>query len=312
MVEGQQNAAPQSEDVFCSVVSRELGEPLFGTAVHNEVWFLLEYVAAWREKATSDNELPAEVQSWLDEQVMARTGQGRVQFIKRERTRSKDALTFYIAHAREMAPKMWRFSLQEYGDLLQIDVAAVLAGDEAYDEYRHMEPLYLVCTNGRRDRCCALFGLELYYSLRAVAGDRVWRTTHVGGHRFAANVLTFPDGTYYGRVRTGDVQDFYARRERGEVAVDFLRGRSCYEEVVQAADYFLRRETGERRFHAFQLDRVWSPETDEFQVTFRAADAGAGRVVHLRREALALPGYSSCGQPRVEPVGVYRLVSVEK
>lgn len=312
MVEREQNAMPQGEDVFCSVVSRELGEPLFGTAVHNDVWFLLEYDAAWGERATSDNDLPAEVQSWLDEQVMARMGQGRMQFIKRERERSKDALAFYIAHAREMGPRMWRFSVQQYGDLLQIDVPAVLADDTAYDEYRHLDPMYLVCTNGRRDRCCALFGLELYYKLRSVAGDRVWRTTHVGGHRFAANVLTFPDGTYYGRVHTGDAEHFYTAREQGDMVVDFLRGRSCYEKVVQAADYHLRWETGERRLHAFQLDRVWSPGSDEFHVTFRKADADTGYVVHLRREALTLPGYSSCGKPRVEPVDVYRLVSIKK
>lgn len=312
MVERQQNSGPLSDDIFCSALSRELGEPMFGTAVHNDVWFLLEYDAAWGEKATSNNDLPSVVQVWLDEQVEARMGQGRVQFIKQDPRRAKDTLTFYIAHAREMGPKMWRFTLQDYSDLLAIDVPRVLADDGAYEEQRHMEPLYLVCTNGRRDRCCALYGLELYYSLQAVAGERVWRTTHVGGHRFAANVLTFPDGTYYGRVQTTDVSQFYEARERNEVTVEFLRGRSCYEKVVQAAEYHLRQETGERRLHAFYFDGIWSPETDEFHVTFKDADAGIAYVVHVRREAVNLPCYASCGTPRVEPVDVYQLVSIEK
>lgn len=312
MVETQQNSTLQSDNIFCSNLSRELDEPMFGTAVHNAVWFLLEYDAAWGEKATSNNTLPSEVQAWLDRQVEARMGQGRVQFIKQERRRENDTLAFYIADAREMAPKMWRFRLREYQELLDIDVAGILASDGAYESYLHAEPLYLVCTNGRRDRCCALYGLELYYTLQAVAGNRVWRTTHVGGHRFAANVLTFPDGTYYGRMHTGDVEQFYTARERGDVAIDFLRGRSCYEKVVQAAEYHLRRETDVRRLHAFRLDGVWSPQADNYHVTFKAADGDSNYVVHVRREAMELPIYASCGQPRVEPVDVYQLVSVRK
>lgn len=312
MVERQQNTTAGSANIFCSVLSRELDEPMFGTAVHNEVWFLLEYDAPWGEKATTQNELPPDVQAWLDEQVAAMMGRGRVQFIKQERERPNDGLIFYIIHAREMAPRMFRFELQNYRDLFEIDVPAVLADDGAYDEHLQVAPLYLVCSNGRRDRCCALFGLELYYNLQTIAGDMVWQTTHVGGHRFAANVLTFPDGTYHGRVHTGDVDTFYATRERGEVGLAFLRGRSCYEKVVQAADYYLRRETGERDLQAFRFDGLWSAQSDDFQVMFAALHGDAKFVVHLRREVVDMPIYASCGKPRVEPVDVYQLLSVEK
>ena len=48
----------------------------------------------------------------------------------------------------------------------------------------------LVCTHGARDACCGKFGYGFYVEMRglaAVRGDgvRVWRTSHLGGHRFA-------------------------------------------------------------------------------------------------------------------------------
>jgi len=54
----------------------------------------------------------------------------------------------------------------------------------------------LVCTHGKRDRCCGKFGTELFRSLSATVptGVRLWRTSHTGGHRFAPTGLTFPDG----------------------------------------------------------------------------------------------------------------------
>ncbi|MGD0982462.1 MAG: sucrase ferredoxin [Acidimicrobiales bacterium] len=58
----------------------------------------------------------------------------------------------------------------------------------------------LVCTHGRRDRCCGSLGTALAQELLAdptQLGEhvRVWRTSHTGGHRFAATALVLPQGT---------------------------------------------------------------------------------------------------------------------
>ncbi len=53
----------------------------------------------------------------------------------------------------------------------------------------------LVCGHGTRDRCCGSLGTALH----ARAADRpdvnVWRTSHLGGHRFAPTALVLPSGT---------------------------------------------------------------------------------------------------------------------
>ena len=51
------------------------------------------------------------------------------------------------------------------------------------------DPLYLVCTHGKRNVCCARLGGPLAQALAARHPGQVWETTHVGGHRFAANLV---------------------------------------------------------------------------------------------------------------------------
>jgi hypothetical protein len=84
----------------------------------------------------------------------------------------------------------------------------------------------LVCTHGRRDRCCGSLGTVLARQLLADPlslgeGVRVWRTSHSGGHRFAATAIVLPQGTAWAfcdkaalaRIvkRDGPLEDLLAR-----------------------------------------------------------------------------------------------------
>lgn len=293
-------------DLFCCELSLELEEPLYGTALERKIWFLLQYDASWTAKATSNNALLPTVQRWLDAQVEATAGGGRVQFIRQDN--AGGPLTFFVAHPCAHAPRLYRFQIQRYEDLLALDLSALLAGEAVYEEQRHRTPIYLVCTNGRRDRCCALYGRQLYRGLVALAGKAVWQTTHVGGHRFAANVVTFPDGTYYGRMLPAEAATFVATRQRGELYLERLRGRVCYEQVVQAADYFLRRETGRTALHDFRHLDTTNPQENLWQIRFEAAGAGQIHTVRLRRELSDRPLLASCGKPQTEPVWEYHFI----
>ena len=67
-------------------------------------------------------------------------------------------------------------------------------------------PVFLVCTHGKHDRCCAKYGRPLYDAVREQVDEEwVWQSTHVGGDRFAGNLVALPDGVYYGRVEPSDV-----------------------------------------------------------------------------------------------------------
>ena len=61
-----------------------------------------------------------------------------------------------------------------------------------------------ICTHGSRDACCASFGFVIYEKLRKMLLDnsriRVWRVSHLGGHRFAPNMLDMPQGRMWARL----------------------------------------------------------------------------------------------------------------
>lgn len=62
----------------------------------------------------------------------------------------------------------------------------------------------LVCVHTRRDRCCGKYGFPLHKSLREdqVPNTRIWRTSHIKGHRTAPTMLDFPQGRFWGYMTT--------------------------------------------------------------------------------------------------------------
>ena len=75
----------------------------------------------------------------------------------------------------------------------QLDLGAALAAGTVGGR-RVDGPLFLVCTHGTKDVCCATEGRPVAAALARRHPGRVWETTHLGGDRWAANLLTVPAG----------------------------------------------------------------------------------------------------------------------
>jgi hypothetical protein len=103
--------------------------------------------------------------------------------------------------------------------------------------------VFLVCRNGARDPCCALYGAAVSHAL----GDRAVDCTHLGGHRFAANVLVLPDNLMFGRLRAESAASLAAELDAGTLPLEHLRGRCDLAPEQQAAEILLRRELGIER-----------------------------------------------------------------
>jgi hypothetical protein len=105
-------------------------------------------------------------------------------------------------------------------------------------------PLYLVCVHGRHDACCALRGRPVAQALERVRPGRVWETTHLGGDRFAANLLVLPMGQLYGRVPPAVASEIADRSDAGEVVPEFMRGHIGEPPIAQAALIFAHERLG--------------------------------------------------------------------
>src|SRR4029453_16254338 len=63
-------------------------------------------------------------------------------------------------------------------------------------------------------------------ALRGVAPGQVWETTHLGGDRFAGNVLVLPDGFLYGHVTAATAAALAAACADRPGLPGLLRGRT--------------------------------------------------------------------------------------
>lgn len=268
-----------SERVYCSEHSAH--EPMIGTADQVDVWVLLEYRPAWKARAVDDSNLGSRTRRWLEDNLAELEAAGlkaRPQLIRRPEI-DRDEVTLMVG----VRGALLRFGGIGYDFLADVRLAEAVAAPERFATVS--EPQYFVCTNGQRDLCCARFGLPVYAALREVVGERAWQVTHLGGHRFAPNVLALPQGALYGRVRDDDVAALVTRVESGELCFSHLRGRAWHPPVVQAAEALCARS---------DLELVAIDEGEhESRVRFDSGDGA--RTVQVRRAAEPVEVLKSCG-----------------
>jgi hypothetical protein len=222
---------------FCSDESRAHDEPLYATASRVDHWLLVEYRSLWSHDAFAGSGLSEQVKQHLKEQQSARP-RSRLLFIRSRARRGLPGLVAFSATSRESELELRRVEFEGYPDLTRLDLAG-----GAGEPVQH--PLLLVCTHGKHDPCCARYGRPVYDALaEEVDPDWVWQSTHVGGDRFAGNLVCLPHGLYYGRLDGPAAASVLDELLAERVELDPYRGRSCYSFAVQAAERAVRRDTG--------------------------------------------------------------------
>lgn len=298
---------------YCSDLSRDAAEHSFGTASVGEVWLLIEYREAWGVHALEDSALSAQVKRHLDK-FCKTVPRARLLFIKQERMRPEDPLSCFVVRCRERAPSIVKLQLSDYDELLKFDAYALAGGKSlAGNKIQVDESLFLVCTHGKRDKCCAKFGYALYKSLRgrvaegATGDERVWQSSHVGGDRFAANLICFPHGLFYAHVTEAGGRTIIAEYEQERLVLEGYRGRSSYPYPVQAAEFFIRTETGLAAIEA--LGYLRHERTGEKSWLVRFVEAGAGRIheAHIAARPSEFQHYITCQSAEEKRVVQYVL-----
>jgi hypothetical protein len=176
------------------------------------------------------------VKAHLREQVDARP-RTKLLFVRRTERRGRPGLAVLWGSSPEHGGALFHAELDGYEDLLELDLTA--PGE------RLGHPLLLVCTHGKHDRCCARYGRPLYHAFTEQADDDwVWQSSHVGGDRFAGNVVFLPDGLYFGRVGPGEAWPVLDEYLAGRIHLEHYRGRSCYSFAEQAAERAVREAAG--------------------------------------------------------------------
>jgi hypothetical protein len=303
----------------CSTASQALDEPIAGTAATARTWLLLEQPGPWGAKALTSSHLDPALGRALE---AAAKGTGvRIALIRRP-GRHADCGTpaarqVYAAHTDPGGAWLHSATADDPRALLDLDFAALGRGEhQSFDAVLGARPhtggpLALVCTNGKRDRCCALLGRPLAAQLAASEVEGVWEVTHLGGHRFSPTVLVLPYGYAYGRAEAHAVKEVLHGVREGRVVVEGCRGSSAWERPGQAAELAVRTAVGEYAVDALRVEAT-SGSAPRWRVTVAHAD-GRRWSVEVAQGASLPPRPESCGTSalgspaRMEVLAVHEL-----
>jgi hypothetical protein len=208
-------------DFRCAIASLVDEEPMAGTAPTDAEILLVESPGPWGREAVSDNRLPEAVREHLGSVDL------KVFLLRRPDGSAGPGTHVFHARATAAGYEVRATVLDRPEELLDLDLADL----PAYDA-----PLWLVCTNGKRDRCCAEIGRPIAARLAQTWPEGTWETTHLGGHRFSGTLLALPSGITLGRLDPAAAVETCAALERGEVPLPWTRGRAGRPATEQARE----------------------------------------------------------------------------
>jgi len=268
---------PREPFGLCSRASLEAGESMSGTAPVARSWLVIEQPGAYGRDALTQSYLPAEVARHVSSFVtdgpirplLVRRNPGR-RHEESEPVSSRDRSGGRRVWWSGSGAELWSLPFEDARELLDLALAPLAAGrpDLVHPAANLVpEPMLLLCTNGARDRCCAVRTRPIATALLADPDrrDRVWECSHLGGHRFAPTAVQLPHGWVHGRLDPESAGRVLDEAAHGLLPLDTARGWSALPPPAQAADLAVRRHLDLRTLAGLVVqpvegedDSIWS------------------------------------------------------
>jgi hypothetical protein len=288
---------------------------VWATASQVRAWLLIEVHGSWGRDAVGDSELGPHAPAVWREAMRARGI--RVITIRRdlETHHHEQTSGVRLVHVVGGRPgttpaRARRMVVSDLHQVVTVTESIVTGSGYGREWMDDDEPYVLVCTNGRHDACCATFGRPLARALRRSRWAAwVWECSHIGGDRFAGNLLLLPDSLYFGRLDAAGAERVLEQFDAGRLDLDGFRGRSTLNLVEQAAEHFVRTE-----FSLDAVDAIRSVESlGNGQVRVRVGHEGHDDTLLVTVERSRAPADTPLTCKGVEGLTypVFHLASIE-
>ena len=219
--------------------SSHVDEPLPGTAPYvAQGWILIEHTGAWSHDIFDGETVLPEISAALKE--YADSYDMRIAFICRHGRQGHCAIErrrVYISLSLDGRSELWTGSIVHLRDILRWNPLSL-----ALYGCTRCAPISVVCTHGKRDRCCAINGRPVADALDKYSQENwgeepaLWEISHIAGHRFAPAFMTLPGNYMYGRLTPDEAIAVASAARRGYADLTKLRGRTSLDAPAQAAE----------------------------------------------------------------------------
>ncbi|MEU4390772.1 sucrase ferredoxin [Kribbella sp. NPDC023855] len=299
--------APSEPGLRCAPAAQRRADPLYATAPPAQRWLLIETPTPWPRQALTALTTPPETGGGLSlgGEVARRCASADIRPVLIKRHGRQDRSTGRRWALVDSRPG--RESIR-WGDLPTDDhLLKVLDGTDPGT--LSTEPIYLVCTHGRHDACCAIQGRPAAAALAAAFPDRTWECSHIGGDRFAANLVFLPHSLFYGHVPTAEAVTLATRYNEGFVVPKYLRGSGAHPPAVQAAQHFAREAGASLAVDALRPTHLSRPTPTAWQIHL-TADA-TSYAVGLTTTTTTINARMTCNAHPPGHLTTYTLSSLE-
>ena len=280
---------------------------MLATASQVHGWVLIEVRGAWGEDAIHRSALGEHVPADWKDQLKRR--HVRAVCIRSHLRAQAQNVRLYACGVRRPgrgAAPLWTRDVPSLADVVTAMDDLRLHRDEATGWRRVDHKIILVCTNSRHDQCCANRGRPLIRALRDTRwADQVWECSHIGGDRFAANIVVLPDSIYFGRVEPDSVLSLFEMLDAGRIDLDRFRGRTSLSLSEQAVEHFVRHELGVDGLDAVAIEGRGGDGAFDVRVGERSAR------VRIERRMVSVTEPLTCHGRPGQLVPSFTLVSIE-
>lgn len=268
---------------------------MIGTAPVTDGTLLIEWPTAWPHDVDAIAELVEVV-------TAARAVGVRVQLVRRVLPGTERAIVLY-RRADVSFDRFNRIETAAEPEAVASTALGLLERPLAVDASPAVVDV-LVCSHGTRDVCCGSGGTRLALDVHdtlAEAGIHVWRTSHLGGHRFAPTALLLPTGTMWGRLDPPTLTGV-ARRELDPAhAARHLRGTIALAAPLQVIERAAFESTGWKWFDRRREGWIDGSEATLVSEAPGARESWSGAVAARRLVPVPPCGQSPGAHDKTEP-----------
>ncbi len=318
------------ESRLCSVVSKNNGEDPIGSATPFGRCLAVEVSPPWATDVTRSSRFPTELLEALED--AREHGLDKFVALHPDPDYSRGGHT-RVMHLSGGEGPFADYEKEEFvvpdGELVGLATALFGGGNDPshFERYRlddgpRVRDL-LVCTHGRRDAACGKLGYGIYETLRRryadVSGERlrVWRVSHLGGHRFAPTLLDLPEGRLWGHLEPRALENLVLRKGPVSELRRFYRGwagLSFYEQIAER-EVFVREGwawTGYRKAGR-TLEVAEEGDRAEVRIEYASPDGGTSGVYEATVERSgSVMTLANSGADPLNEAKQYRVSRLEK